>query len=175
VAAFDLDADTTHPADFGLLRGGGLALYRAPSVLAEAEHEVADLGYALIRFVAIGWDESALHEAFATGLGFPDYYGRNMNALADCLYDVAHGDYGWTTAATGLAITLDGFGNFADRERDLAVAVVDVLAGATRAGLLFGHRLLWLLQVDDGNFRFGSVGGFQVPWNGQEWLDAKRL
>jgi len=25
-----------------------------------------------------------------------------------------------------------------------------------------------------GGFRLGPVGGFQVPWNGREWLDAKR-
>lgn len=118
VAAFDLNADTQHPADFALLRGGGLALYRSRAVLDEAEQELADAGYALIRLVASGLDKSGLHDAFAAGFAFPDHYGRNMNALADCLYDVAHGDYGWSTDATGLAVTLDGFGTFADRDRD---------------------------------------------------------
>lgn len=174
VAAFDLDADTMHPTDFTLLRHGGPALYRQQSVLDEEEQDLAALGYALTHLDASGWDESALHDSFATALGFPDYYGRNLNALADCLYDVAHGDYGWTADATGLAVRLDGYGTFAGRVPDLAEATAEVMTGATRAGLLFGHRLVWLLQVDDGQFRLGPVGCFQVPWNGREWLDAKR-
>ena len=29
------------------------------------------------------WD--SFHETFAAALGFPSYYGRNMNAWVDCL------------------------------------------------------------------------------------------
>lgn len=174
VAAFDLDADTTHPTDFLLLRNGGLALYRQQTTLDEEQRALIALGYAITRLYASGWDESGLHDSFATDLGFPEYYGRNLDALADCLYDVAHGDYGWSTDATGLAVRLDGFGTFAGREPDLVEATASVMARATNAALLFGHRLLWLLQVDDGQFRLGPVGCFQVPWNGREWLDANR-
>jgi hypothetical protein len=174
VVAFERDADTTHPPDFALLRNGGLAMYRDPAVLHEAEQELRQLGYEGIRLDAYRWSESDLHEAFVSALNFPVSYGRNLNALADCLYDVAHGDYGWSTTSAGLAVTIDGYGAFAEREPDLATSVGDVLAGATSTALLFGHRLIWLLQVDNGRARLGPVGGFQVPWNGREWLDAKR-
>ncbi len=140
VVAFELDADTTHPSDFALLRNGGLATYRGRAVLDEAEQELRQLGYEGIRLDAHGWTESELHEAFASALNFPDYYGRNLNALADCLYDVPHGDYGWSATSAGLAVTVDGYGAFAEGEPDLATSVADLLAGATSTALLFGHR-----------------------------------
>ena len=174
MVAFGLDADTTHPPDFALLRDGGLALFRRPAVLDDAEQELRGLGYDQVRLDTGGWTESDLHDAFASALTFPGYYGRNLNALADCLYDVAHGDYGWAPTSTGLVVRVDGFGNFAERAHDLAAAVARVLAEASRAGLLFGHRLLWLLQVDDGAFRPGPVGCVHLPWNRREWLDADR-
>ena len=34
-------------------------------------------------------DASGLHTALATALDFPDYYGRNLDALNDCLGDLA--------------------------------------------------------------------------------------
>lgn len=33
-------------------------------------------------------DESSFHERIAVSLGFPDHYGRNLDALWDCLTDV---------------------------------------------------------------------------------------
>lgn len=149
-------------------------MYWRLSVLREDEAALQELGYELSRVDATAWDADGLHDAFAANLGFPDYYGRNLDALADCLYDVAHGDYGWNRDSTGLAVTVEGFGAFTRQNSNLATATAEAMAGAARTGLLFGHRLLWLLEVDDGHFRLGPIGAFQVPWNGREWLDRKR-
>lgn len=40
------------------------------------------------------WD--AFHTVFATAFGFPDFYGRNMNAWIDCMSDLSE-DTGMTT------------------------------------------------------------------------------
>ena len=32
--------------------------------------------------------ESDMHDAIANALQFPDYYGRNLDALYDCLTDI---------------------------------------------------------------------------------------
>ncbi|MDO8122548.1 barstar family protein [Isoptericola sp. b490] len=106
----------THPADFALVRGGGIALYWSPAVLRDAEHELGELGYDHTRVDAANWDESTMHEAVAATLDFPGYYGRNLDALADCLGDVAHGDYGWSPERTDLAATFDNFGAFASEQ-----------------------------------------------------------
>lgn len=33
-------------------------------------------------------DRDELHETLAMGLGFPEYYGKNLDALHDCLTDI---------------------------------------------------------------------------------------
>jgi hypothetical protein len=37
-------------------------------------------------------DWTSFHQVFIEALGFPDYYGRNMNAWIDCMSDIAAGD-----------------------------------------------------------------------------------
>lgn len=145
MAPFALDADSTHAPDFTLLRDGGLALYWRPVVLLAAESELRGLGYDHVQLEAGTWEARDLHREFATALCFPGYYGHNLDALSDCLYDVAHGDYGWRTTSTGLMVSIRGFGALARREPDLALYMADIAASATRTALLFGHRLLWLL------------------------------
>jgi hypothetical protein len=174
VVSFALDADIAHPLDFALIRDGGVAMYWRTSVLDDTERELASLGYDLVRMDATAWGEAVLHRDFAASLGFPTYYGSNLNALGDCLGEVAHGDYGWDSSATGLAVSVRGFAHLVRRDVDLARVVADALTKASRQALLFGHRLISLLQVDDGTTRVGPVGGFAVPWNSQEWLDSSR-
>ena len=58
------------------------------------------------------YNREALHEVFAETLDFPPYYGRNLDALYDCLTEI-HQDchieiVHWRSASTAL-------GNYADR------------------------------------------------------------
>lgn len=39
-------------------------------------------------YVVSGATKAELLDSFAAELGFPDYFGRNLDALADCLRDV---------------------------------------------------------------------------------------
>jgi hypothetical protein len=175
MAAFPTDATTEHPHDFALARGGGVSIYLSDEVLTASMGELSALGYAAAGLAAGGWSEvRLLHEDFASTLGFPDYYGHNMNALADCLQDLACGDYGWDTSRTGLAVTVSGFGPFFRQDEGFAHGLVDLLSATSGEAMLFGHRLLWLLHVDDADFRMGPVAAVRVPWNSREWLDSNR-
>lgn len=89
--AFSTDATTEHPHDFILARMGGAAAYLRDEVLAESERALDAVWYARTELNAFEWDESRLHQDMASALGFPDYYGENMDALADCLGDVITG------------------------------------------------------------------------------------
>ena len=45
-----------------------------------------DHDYQVVRLDASAWTrEEDLHTAIAQALHFPDYYGRNLDALNDCL------------------------------------------------------------------------------------------
>lgn len=175
VAAFDLEADITHAVDFRIARAGGVVLYRRPQVLEGAVRNLVGLDYDVVRLNAAGWQAaSAMYDDLANDLRFPGYFGRNLDALRDCLYDVAHGDYGWRLDATGLALVVAEFDVYSERLPEEALALADILTETSRTALLYGHRILSLLQVDDPRFRLGPVGGVVVPWNDAESLDHDR-
>lgn len=175
MAAFSPDGPGTDAHDFGLARHGGLAKYLNVDVLTDSERALQELGYVLVRMDAKGWGrERVLHQDFASALSFPAWYGQNLDALDDCLSDVAAGGYGWDVTRTGLAVTVHGVGPFARKHAALACSVVDALARTSREAMLYGHRILWLLHVDDPSFCLPPVNAVEVPWNDCEWMDARR-
>ena len=115
-----------------------------------------------------------MHERLAAALTFPDYYGHNMDALNDCLGDVARYDYGSDREAAGLVLVLHGYDAFAQKKGRDAEALTDVFATVARQGLLFGHRMLCVLRVDDARFTLPPTGATPVLWNPQEWMDSAR-
>ena len=71
-------------------------------------------------------------------LDFPDYYGQNFDALADCLADVTAGD------SEGWVLLWDGWGPLArEDERAFSVAL-SVLGGRVNADK--GGRFAVLLR-----------------------------
>lgn len=79
----------------GLLAGRtppGAYHWRAAYDVADVRHTVESAGgrFAHVDGVAVG-SVAEMHDALAAALGFPDYYGRNLDALADCLSDVPAG------------------------------------------------------------------------------------
>ncbi len=41
-------------------------------------------------------DWESFHNVFADKLGFPDFYGRNMNAWVDCILSIRNPEHGMT-------------------------------------------------------------------------------
>ena len=78
--------------------------------------------------------------AVGEALAFPDYYGQNFDALADCLADVTAGD------SEGWVLLWDGWGPLArEDERAFSVAL-SVLGGRVNADK--GGRFAVLLRGD---------------------------
>src|SRR5205085_4695303 len=76
--------------DFELLRETSVTLYHSPEVLAEHTAWLGEHGYRIHVFDCSGWtSEDDFHTAVSRELGFPDYYGRNLDAFNDCLCGVA--------------------------------------------------------------------------------------
>lgn len=73
------------------------------------------------------WD--SFHDVFKAALGFPDFYGRNMNAWIDCLTCADDGDAGMMspTVAGGELLTLriDDAASFKSRCPDQYDALID--------------------------------------------------
>jgi RNAse (barnase) inhibitor barstar len=155
--------------DYSLLQNSFAVLYFRAQVLAEDIAGLKKLGYSVIEFDSSSWkSESDFYEAIAAGLTFPDYFGRNLNALSDCLIDIE------IPCDSGLAIVFSKFDSFQASFPDFAWEVLDIISVKARRHLLFGRRLICLLQSDDPKLSFKEVGAQPVIWNNREWLNKAR-
>jgi RNAse (barnase) inhibitor barstar len=142
MAAFNLDEVND--------QDGGISLYWRMEFLDEDLKWFASHRYQILSFNTGDWkSEEVMHEALQTGLSFPHYYGKNLNALDDCLWnDLDVPDAG------GLAIVLTHFDSFA-RTISSGVPegytggeiVLDCFARAIRYRSLLGKRLVVSLAI----------------------------
>jgi RNAse (barnase) inhibitor barstar len=161
--------DDLQRLDWRLLLHGPIALYYHPDVLAEDSAWLANHGYLITHFDCRTWQtHEDMHSAFAAQLAFPDYYGRNLDALNDCLSDLVIPD------ESGRALVFSHYDQLARQLPDVAWPVLDILATQARYFLLFGQRLIALIQSDDPQITFDPVGACPVSWNGREWLNTNR-
>jgi RNAse (barnase) inhibitor barstar len=115
-----------------------------------------------------------MFDDFARGLNFPDYFGRNLEALNDCMRDVASCAYGWSPQATGLSIVFRAFDEFTTVDRRTAQTILDIVALQARSAMLVGNRIMCLVQSNDPRLAFDPVGAMPVMWNDAEWPGSKR-
>jgi RNAse (barnase) inhibitor barstar len=163
------DRVSPHRLDWRLLQNGPIALYFQPGVLAEDSAWLREHDYELRSLDCAAWRSVAdFHRAIAAVLRFPGYYGHNLNALNDCLSDIEIPEEG------GLALQFTRYDHFAALSPDAAQRALHIVAVTARRHLLFGRRLLALVQSDDPRIRFEPVGASPVMWNPREWPNAHR-
>jgi hypothetical protein len=175
VPTWDSDAKTTNALDFRLAHNTFITMFWRSSVLEETIDWLRSHAYDVVECDAGSWGSAAgMYDDIAVALNFPDYFGRNLDALNDCLRDVAAGDYGWRPEATGLVSVLRAFDSFAAADRKTAQVMLDILAGQARSAILIGNRIICLVQSNDPRLSFEPVGAMPVIWNDAEWLNSKR-
>jgi RNAse (barnase) inhibitor barstar len=175
VAIWDRDFEADSSVDFRLVHNTFVTMFWRSELLDETIDWLRSHAYRVVEFDAGSWhSDSGMYDDIALRLSFPDYFGRNLAALNDCMRDVATGDYGWDADATGLVIVLRAFDSFTLADRRTAQAMLDILARQARSAMLMGHRIMCLVQSNDPRMSFEPVGATPVMWNDAEWLDSKR-
>jgi RNAse (barnase) inhibitor barstar len=140
--------------DWEILRNGPLCLYHSRDVLAEHVAWFGRHGYVVHAFDCSSWaSERDLHEQLGRALHFPDYYGRNLIALEECLRGVGVPDDG------GVALVLTAFDAFAKRFPQESWHLLNIIALTCRYVLLTGRRLVALVQSGDEGIEIAEVGG----------------
>lgn len=133
--------------------------------------------YNVVEFDAAKWKtEEQMHDSLRSALSFPYYYGKNLDALNDCMTsDLVVADHG------GVALVFNHYDQFSTigragdpNDKSLAKIVLHILADAVRYHMLFGRRLLILVQSDDPLIRFDDLAGISAHWNPREWLNKNR-
>jgi hypothetical protein len=162
--------------DWQILRDGGITLYCRPKYLAEDVQWLASRNYAIYNFDCAKWrSDDELYSDFASVLRLSEWWGRdwgrNLDALDDCLSDLPIRDDG------GAALVLRRFDAYArgcgaalvSSGGSRADALLDIVVRASRLFLLTGKRLLTLVQTDDRQFKLPSLGVVSPVWNRREW------
>ena len=163
MAAFDPATDLSDDLAFRLLSTSPVTLFRRRQALDETVAWLGDHGYQVTHLDAAQWaTEDDLHRDIAVALAFPDYYGRNLDALNDCMRDVVSQDYGWAPDTTGLVLVFTRYDFFAARCPRPAQIVLDIMADHSRGAALIGRRLICLAQSDDPRIHFEPVGATPV-------------
>jgi RNAse (barnase) inhibitor barstar len=155
--------------DFKLLQNSFVTLYFRQQFLSEDINALKKLGYEAIEFDASLWkSECDFFDVVSQNLKFPSYFGRNLNALNDCLGEIDISDNG------GLVISFLKYDAFHPKSSGFKQAVLDIIAINARQNLLFGKRLICLVQSDDPKISFSEVGAQPVIWNPREWMNNSR-
>lgn len=79
----------------------------------------------VVKRVAIGGQKAQILDAIAAALQFPDYFGRNWDALADCLSDLT-----WLPAS-GYVLVLDTTAAWETSAREDLEMLVEICSEAT--------------------------------------------
>ncbi|MFE2644456.1 barstar family protein [Streptomyces nigra] len=153
-----------------------VTLFWRKRLLTQATECLEDRGFRVIRLEAGQWDtERDMHRAMAAALDFPDYYGHNLDALNDCLGDVAcYGGYDDAPEGAGLVLVFTDYDRFTTTCPRAAQVVLDIIADQARQAAVLRRRLICLVQSNDPQIRFEPVGAMPVMWNSDEWSDASR-
>jgi hypothetical protein len=145
--------------DYRLFQNGFVHRVDDTQGLSKAAALLADLGYLVHQTDASSWrTEHDLHDALAETMSFPDYYGRNLDALNDVLRDVAAFEYGSTPTATGTALLINSYDRVSEISPRLAYLVVDIFARQAQHAALLGHPMLCIVTTTAELGTVGAVG-----------------
>ena len=107
VPTYENARETGQRLDWQLLQNGFVTKFWSRDLFTATKDSLTNMGYNVVALDAGEWhtEQDALL-AFGRALDFPSYYGRNLNALADCLRDVATFDHGSDPESEGTVIGL---------------------------------------------------------------------
>ncbi len=169
MAIFRDNTDDLQRLDFALMQNGATTLYYRTEFLAEDVRWLTAQNYQVDNFDCATWqNEEDMYSAFATTLEFPDYFGRNLAALDDCLSDLNVSEDG------GRVLVFHRYDTFAVKMPEVAWNILDSIETESRRFLMFGQRLLTLVQSNDPQIKFNNLGTLHANWNQREWLNASR-
>ncbi len=150
--------------DWAILQNGWSSLYCKVDILEKDLHWFRRSNFKIIEINCSDWTNSnCIHRSLSKELSFPDYYGNNMDALNDCLSDVE-------IPGEGLIVVLKHFDIVPE---EIGQNIVDVFANNSRRHILFGRKLILLIQVSSRAFEMPNVGATPILWNGAEFFITK--
>lgn len=156
--------------DWALMQNSAVTLYYRRYLFERDMNWLSQHGYAIhtIDCSKVDLFESQMSQALSFAKCFGYDWKGNLDALNDGFYNIEF------HAVTGVAFCLPRFDALAADDLHAAHAVLDIIEWNSRYHLLFGNRMLALVQTDDPDICFESVGARPPEWNREEWFTASR-
>lgn len=166
MAVFDeTDPERPNRLDWKILQNGAITLYFDSHVLEEACIWFREHDYRLYLFDGTRLKTPDDFYAIAKDiLSLPEYCGGNLDSLRDCLWSLDVPQEG------GTVLVFSRFDVLWQRWRTFSFDLLDLLEEEARRFLLFGRRLIVLVQSDHSNMSFQPVGARPVLLNPTEAL-----
>ena len=150
--------------DWAILQNGWSSLYCKKDILERDLAWFKSAEFKIIEVDCSDWDNpGSMHKSLKRELSFPDYYGENIDALNDSLSEIE-------ISGEGLVVVLRHFDVAAEEIRQ---KIADIFANNSRRHILFGRKLILLIQVSSRDFSLTMVGSCPVLWNGSEFFISK--
>jgi RNAse (barnase) inhibitor barstar len=150
--------------DWVILQNGWSSLYCNHGILEADLTWFRSAEFKIIEVNCSDWhNPGSIHRSLKRELSFPDYYGNNLSALNDCLSDME-------ISGEGLVVVLRDFDMAA---QEICQKIADIFANNSRRHILFGRKLILLIQVSSRDFSLATVGDCVVLWNRSEFFISK--
>lgn len=165
MAAFSKEESLQHPLDFRLLQNAPVAIYHSAAVLETDLKTLSGLGYRVDRIdLATCNSGQRFYDAMSAALEFPSYFGRNRNAFIDVMGDLDIPDRG------GRVIVFMNGHRFPQSELS---DLVEDLANTARTHLLFGKRLISIIQTDRKDQQFEATRALALLNPTEAWSQSR--
>lgn len=154
--------------DFCTLARGPVTKYFSLELLEQHQQWFEQQEYKIYRFDAKSWHSiDNFYSDVHAGFEFPDYFGRNWDALNDCLTDMV-------SENGKVLVVVRNFDHWYQEDVNSAKLFLDYMAFMTYQFLLVGKRWITLIQSNRPSFDVAEVGAQSVFWNEKEWMDQDR-
>ena len=152
-----------------LMQNGSITMYHHAAFLKEDINQLRKDGY-LINTIDCSKvvNKIDLLQQFEHELDFPDWWGRNLDALNDLIGDI------YVPRDTGRVIVLNRIDHLFVYAPDLTWHILDILEHNSRSFLLFGKRLITLVQSDVPDVIVKAVGANPVSLSRKDQLKMRK-
>ena len=153
MTVFENKPETWQRLDWSILRNGWVSFYNSSDSLVENLDWLRGENYSIVEFDCTSWlDENEMHAQLRDKLNFLSYYGQNFDALNDCLSDIE-------ILGAGLVLV---FRHIDTYNKSKAQILLDIIADNARRHMLFGNRLMALIQADNLDYEIEAVGATPI-------------
>jgi hypothetical protein len=157
--------------DWHLMQNGAVTLYFQMAILEEDQAWLCHHGYHIetidCRDLGAFCRQVSLVLKFKEQFGYDEWTG-NLDALNDAF------QYLDIDPESGLVLSFLRYDLLKSANHHIAQGFLEIVESSSRDHLLFGRRLLALVQSDDPRIRFEPFGARAANWNRREWLNKDR-